>query len=281
MLVSTKSLLKCAQKQGYALGAFNTCNLEITKAIFYSAEKLKSPVIIQTSEGELTHGGFEKLAGLIKLFAKTSKVPVAFHLDHAKSFDFIKKYAGLGFTSVMFDGSRFPYQKNLSLTKKVVAFLHRKNITCEGELGLVPTPTSTKRTKRKRILMTDSDQAEEFVKETKVDFLAIGIGNVHGAYKGKPKLDFKRLKKIKEKVKVPLVLHGGSFISAADIRKAISLGICKININTELRLAYAAALRRVLRSKEYVPYKLMQPVERALQQVVTEKIKVFRSFKKA
>lgn len=280
MLVSSKQLLLKAQKEKYGQGAFNTCNLEITKAIVRAAEKLSSPLIIQTSEREALHGGISKLACLIRKFAKESKIPVVLHFDHGKSFEMIKKCINAGYTSVMIDGSKLSFEANIELTKKVVKFAHRRRIPVEGELGVVPTPKIKTKIiaskKERQKTMTDPDQAQEFVKETGVDFLAVAIGNAHGFYKGKPKLDFERLAAIKKKVKIPLVLHGGSGIKSTDIKKAISLGICKINVNTELRIAFSDALRKALvDSKAHLPYKFMKLAEEAVFKVVSRKIKLF------
>lgn len=278
MLISLKILLEKAQKEKYAIGAFNTCNLEITKAIFAAAEKLNSPVILQTSEGDVRHGEFEKLAHLISEFAQKSKILVALNLDHGKSFEMAKRCIMAGYTSCMIDGSKLPYSENIALTKKVVQYAHRYNVPAEGELGLVPIPGQKdiiSEQERKKA-MTNPNQAADFVNKTGVDFLAVGIGNAHGFYKGKPVLNFNRLREIKKKVKIPLVLHGGSGIADGDIKKAISLGICKININTELRVAFTNALRQVLKDpQEHIPYEYMKVAEQAVQKVVEEKIKIF------
>jgi fructose-bisphosphate aldolase class II len=286
MLLSSKNLLKKAQKNGYAIGAFNTSNLEITKAIFSAAQKLHSPLIIQTSEKESLHGLVSKIAILIRKFAQETNIPVVLSLDHGQSLEMIKKCIIAGYTSVMIDGSKLSFDKNVALTKRVVNYAHAKKIPVEGELGVVPTPQKklkeTASIRERENLMTDPDQAQEFIKKTSVDFLAVAIGNAHGIYKGKPKLDFERLRDIRKKVSIPLVLHGGSGISASDIKKTIKLGICKINVNTELRLAFSNSLRKTLASKKvYVPYEIMKPVEEVVEQIVLEKIKIFGSRNKS
>ncbi|MEW6407378.1 MAG: class II fructose-bisphosphate aldolase [Patescibacteria group bacterium] len=278
MLVSPKILLEKAQKEKYAVGAFNTCNLEITKAIFAAAENLNSPIIIQTSEGESQHGQITKIATLIRKFIEESKIPACLNLDHGKSLEMVKKCITAGYAQVMIDGSKLPFSENIALTKKVVQYAHKYNVPVEGELGLVPTPGQKEivSEKEREKAMTDPNLALDFVKKTEVDFLAVAIGNVHGFYKGKPVLDFNRLGEIKKKVKIPLVLHGGSGIADCDIKKAISLGICKINVNTELRVAFTNALRQILKDqKQHIPYEYMKTVEQAVQKVVEEKIKVF------
>lgn len=275
MLISSKVLLAKAQKERYAIGAFNTSNLEITKAIFAAAENLKTPFIIQTSEKEAEHGKIGKLAHMIAEFARETKKPVALNLDHGKSSELAKKCIEAGYTSVMIDGSKLPYEKNIELTRAMVNYSHQYNVPVEGELGAVPTPGKNEKVEMR---LTDPAQAEDFVKKTGVDFLAVAIGNVHGFYKGEPKLNFELLKEIKKRVKTPLVLHGGSGISNADLKTAISLGICKININTEIRTAFSNTLREVLKNPENnVPYEIMKPVEAAVQKVVEEKIRIFGS----
>lgn len=285
MFLSSRSLLKKAQNEHFAIGAFNTSNLEITKAIFFAAQKLHSPVILQTSEKEALHGLISKIATLIRKFAEDVDIPVALNLDHSHSFEMIQKCIAAGYTSVMIDGSNLSFDKNIALTKRVVVYAHKRRIPVEGELGVVPTPkkfvkVAVKESEREK-LMTDPDQAQEFVKKTGIDFLAVAIGNAHGIYKGKPKLDFRRLRDIKSKVNIPLVLHGGSGISSYDIKKAIRFGICKINVNTELRLAFSNALRKILASKKaFIPYQIMKPAEKAVEKIVFEKIKIFGSANK-
>ncbi len=275
MLVSSKILLEKAQKGKYAIGAFNTCNLEITKAIFAAAENLKSPFIIQTSENEAMHGEIGKHAHMIVEFARETKNLVALNLDHGKDPELAKKCIEAGYTAVMVDGSKLAYEKNIELTRAMVSYAHQYKIPVEGELGAVPTPGKNEKIESQ---LTDPVQAADFVKRTSVDFLAVAIGNVHGFYKGEPKLNFELLKEIKKRVNIPLVLHGGSGISDADLKTAISLGICKININTEIRVAFCNALRETLKNPENnVPYEIMKPVEAAVQKVVEEKIRIFGS----
>lgn len=278
MLVSSKILLEKAKKEKYGIGAFNTCNLEITKAILAAAINLDTPVILQTSEGEARHGQVEKLAHLICDFVRQPKLLIALNLDHGRSFEFVKKCIAAGYTQVMIDGSKLSYEENIALTKEVVNYAHQYNVPVEGELGLIPTPGQKEivSEREREKAMTNPDLALDFVKKTEVDFLAIAIGNVHGFYKDRPILDFRRLREIKKKVKIPLVLHGGSGIADCDIKKAISLGICKINVNTELRVAFTEALRKALKNPEaHVPYEYMKAAEAAVQKLVEEKIKVF------
>ncbi len=278
MIVSSKILLKKAQERKYAVGAFNTSDLEITKGIVLAGEEMKSPIILQTSEGEIKHGGMEVFFDTLKSFAEEASVPININLDHGKSFEMCKWAIDTGYNSVMIDGSKLELAKNIELTKSVVDYAHSKDVVVEGEIGLVPTP---KKGEDVEILKTNPKEAERFVKETGVDFLAVGIGNVHGTYKGEPKLDFGLLQEIKRVVSIPLVLHGGSGISGEDIKKAVSLGICKINVNTELREAFTKTLRESLKDEDVVkPYDVMEPVEEAIEKVVKNKIAIFGSANK-
>ncbi len=279
MIVSSQILLKKAQQGHYAIGAFNTSDLEITKGIVVAAEELNAPIILQTSEGEIKHAGSEVFFDSMKIFAEKSKAQINLNLDHGKSFEMCKWAVDSGYNSVMIDGSRLFLDENIKLTKQVVDYAHSKSVVVEGEIGLVPTPSKGEDV---RILKADSVECKKFIEETGVDFLAVGIGNVHGENKGQPVLDFERLKEIKEVVDVPLVLHGGSGISDDDIKKAVSLGICKINVNTELRQAFAKALRETLEDKDVIkPYDIMDPVEDRIKEVVMKKIEIFGSKNKA
>lgn len=275
MIISSKELLTKAQEEGYAVGAFNTSDLEITKAIFAAVEKMKSPLIIQTSEGEIEHGGKEIFFQYIKEFAEKASVPVNINLDHGKSFEICKWAIDVGYTSVMLDGSELELEENIALTKKVADYAHAKDVVVEGEVGLVPYP---KKGESFEVMKADPIEAERFAKETGVDFLAAGFGSVHGAYKGNPKLDFELLKQLRERINIPLILHGGSDISEEDIKKAVSMGICKVNVNTEIRMAFANGLREVLKDKDiHKPYEIMKPVEEKITDVVKNKIEMFGS----
>jgi len=263
-----RNFFKKAQKQGWAIGQFNISNLEILRAIIQAAKELKSPVIIGTSEGESKFLGLRQAVALIKVFRQETGLAVFLNLDHGKSFDYIKKAVLAGYDSVHFDGSALPLKRNIKITKKIVKICHQKGILVEGEVGMIGGE------------LTESAEAEKFAQETKVDRLAVNVGTVHGK---KALIDFKRLKEIKKKVgKIPLVLHGGSGVSKKDIKKAIKLGIVKININTALRIAYTNSLKKILKekSKEITPYKYLPKVIEAVQKVVEEKIKLFGSMNK-
>ena len=275
MIESSKILLKKAQEEGYAVGAFNTSDLEITKGIMAAGEEMISPIILQTSEGEIKHGGLEVFYRVLEGFAKKASVPVNINLDHGKSFEMCKWAIDIGYNSVMIDGSSLSLDENIELTKKVVDYAHSKGVVVEGEIGLVPTPGKDEQVE---IFKANPVDCKKFVEESGVDFLAVGIGNVHGAYKGEPKLDFDLLKKIRKIVSIPLVLHGGSGILEEDIKEAISLGICKINVNTELRQVFVDTLRESLENEDVIkPYDVMKPVELGVKKVVEDKIRMYGS----
>mgnify|MGYP001617085818 CR=1 FL=1 len=299
VLVSGKVLLQKAKKGCYAVGAFNTNNLEITTAIVAAAVETNAPVFLQLSSGALKYGGFE-LAGLAIAFAKKVHVPIAVHLDHGPSFEVARECIGFGFSSVMIDGSALPFDKNVSLTKKVVAAASAKKVSVEAELGQLKgredevfSATHT---------YTDPSAAAKFVRLTKVGSLAVAIGTSHGAYKfkGAPKIDLQRLKEIGKLVDVPIVLHGASSVPNSlvaeanrygaklanakgvpevQIKKAIKLGVCKVNEDTDLRIAFAAAVRKFLKENPsaYDPREILSPATEAMKSVVMRRIKVLGS----
>jgi ketose-bisphosphate aldolase len=287
MLVTTKELVDKAQSQGYAVGAFNACNLEIAKAIIQAAKNLNAPVIIQTSESEARYGGIGYLSSIVKTAASENRIPFALHLDHGKSLEMISDCLVAGYTSIHIDGSELPYNENVNITRSVVKAAHKRGASTEGELGYIVGSSGFHKERAEEVtdekFFTDPSEASDFVKATGIDMLAISIGNLHGIFEGKPKLDFRRLKKIKQKTKIPLVLHGASSTEDKDIKKAISLGICKVNTNTEVRIAYTNTLRYILskNTKEIVPYRIFPPAGKAVQKVVEAKIKLFGSAGKA
>ena len=259
-----KDYLKKAQKEKFAIGQFNFSTIEQLKGILAAAEKTKSPVILGTSEGESKFLGLKEILALVEISKMKYKVSAFLNLDHGKDLNYIKKAIDLGYSAVHFDGSSLPLEKNIRYAKKVVEYAHKKGVLVEGELDPIEKGGSTL-----------PEKAERFVKETKVDSLAIAIGNVHGMHKNL-KLDLERLKEINNRVDAFLVLHGGSGIPNVQIRKAIKYGIIKININTELRLAWKEALAKSLKTQEIKPYKVLPKVQKAVQEKVEEKIKVFK-----
>jgi fructose-bisphosphate aldolase class II len=305
MFVTNKDLLVPARQKAYAVGAFNINNLETLLAVAEAAAEEKSPVIVAATPSAIKYAGLAYIAGIVKTAAKTAPVPMSLHLDHGDNFEIASKCIEAGFTSVMIDGSFLKFEENVFLTKKVVSLAHPKGVTVEAELGrLAGIEEST--VEEKEAVLTDPNNAKDFVEQTGVDALAVAIGTSHGAYKFKaePKLDFERLKLIKEKVSIPLVLHGASSvpqwivekatkygaelagakgIPEEHIKKAISLGIAKINIDTDLRLAFTATVREVLTNspKEFDPRKILGPAKEAMKEVIKGKMHLFGSAGKA
>ncbi|MFC1700922.1 ketose-bisphosphate aldolase [Patescibacteria group bacterium] len=276
-------IFKKAKQDKYAIGQFNVSNMEQLKAVVQSAEKLQSPIIIGTSEGESKFFGKRQIVALVKAWRLETDLPIILHLDHGKSFEIIEEAIGAGYDSIHFDGSELSFQENIEKTKKIVDLAREKGIkNIEGELGYLRGKSSIQEEVEIREEdLTNIEQALEFLEKTGVDSLAIVIGNVHGIFKSSqnPRLHIDRLEGIKNKIgdKANLVLHGGSGISEEDIKEAISFGIVKINVNTELRIAYANTLKKSLEFGETTPYKIMAPVVEAVQKVVEDKIKLFGS----
>jgi len=283
MLVTGKELLDHANKHGYAVGAFNINNMEIFQAIIEAAEETNSPVILQASQGGIKYAGIEYIAALGKVAAQKAKVPVALHLDHGTDFDQVMLCIRYGFTSVMIDGSKHPLKENIELTKKVVEVAHAVGVSVEAELGKIGGTEDDITVDELEATFTDPDEAKLFVEETGVDSLAVAVGTAHGVYKGEPKLDFDRIKTIKELVGIPLVLHGSSGVPADSIKKAIEAGINKINIDTDLRVAFTKAMKDFLRENpdNIDPRKILTPARKAMKEVIKEKIILFGSSGKA
>ncbi|MFH1820434.1 MAG: class II fructose-bisphosphate aldolase [Candidatus Nealsonbacteria bacterium] len=258
--------LKKAANQGWALGQFNTSNLEVLRAILKSAERLRSPVIIGTSEGESKFIGLNQIVALAESLKTEFNVPFFLNLDHGQSFAIIKQAIEAGYSSVHFDGSKLPLKENIKITKEVVKYAEKRKVLVEGEVGSIGGE------------LTEPDDVKEYIKQAKVNRLAVNIGTKHGIYV--PKIDFARLNEIKKIVgKLPLVLHGGSGVPEKDIKQAISLGIAKININSELRAAFTETLRKSLKDKpnENIPYKYLPDSITEVEKVVENKIKLFNS----
>jgi len=289
MLVHLKKIIKKAKEGGYGLCAFNTSNLETTLGIVSGAKENFSPIIIQVTESTIEYAGLDPITEIIKslIKAKIPKIPVALHLDHGKNFRAVVECIKAGFSSVMIDASFLPFKENVTITRKVVDYAHRRGVFVQGEIGrIVKGKKEVKKLAiRPEEFLTDPAEAVEFVKKTKVDTLAVAIGNVHGVYKmlyGVPKLNLTRLKEISQKIKIPLVLHGASGIPEKEIGQAIKLGVTIINIDTEIRMAFVNTLKKTLESKEeYDPRKILRPSIEAVKKVVGEKIKLVGSRNKA
>ncbi len=279
MLVSGRELFQDAKRGKYAVGAFNVNNMEILQAIVEAAEELKSPVIIQASQGGLKYAGLEYIAEMGKLAASRTNVPIALNIDHGTDFNQIVRCIRNGFSAVMFDGSQLSFAENVAVTKKVTEVAHPNDVSVEAELGKIGGIEDDIVVSERDATFTDPDEAAEFVAETNCDALAIAIGTAHGVYHGEPKLDFQRLEEISSRIATPLVLHGASGVSDEDIKKAISLGIVKINIDTDLRVAFSQAIKDTLRDNpnEIDPRKIIGPAKVAMKAVVKAKMELFGS----
>jgi len=281
MLISTQTLLKAAQSGGYALGAFNVYNLEGAQAVAAAAEAAHSPVLLQIHPGALAHGG-RPLVDLCLATAHTARVPMSVHLDHSAAEDAIRAALTAGITSIMADGSHLDYADNLSFTREMAALIHAQEGVVEAELGRLSGTEDDLTVPEYEARLTDPAQAADFVGQTGIDALAVCIGNVHGRYRGEPRLDFERLAAIRDAVSVPLVLHGASGLPDAMVRRAIELGVCKFNVNTEVRHAYIGALRESVSAPDTPDLvELMERAVAAMQDVVAEKLRLFGSVGKA
>ncbi|MDK2918144.1 MAG: fructose-bisphosphate aldolase, class [Candidatus Petromonas sp.] len=279
MLVTGKAILEHAHKNGYAVGAFNVNTMEQVQAIIEAAEETKSPVIIQASQGGLKYAGVEYIAAMVKTAAEKTSVPVALHLDHGTDFKQIMLCLRNGFTSVMIDGSHYELEENIRKTRQIVEMAHAVGVSVEAELGKIGGTEDDISVDEKDATFTDPDEAERFVKETEVDYLAIAVGTAHGPYKGEPKIDFDRIKTIKERLNMPLVLHGSSGVPEESIKKAVSLGINKINIDTDIRMAFHKAVKEFIAENPdvYDPRKILTPAKKAMKEVIAEKMRMFGS----
>ncbi len=276
---SFKAVLEDAKKNGYAVGQFNINNLEFTQAIVEVANEEGAPVILGASEGAIKYMGLEYTAAMAKVAAETSRVPIILHLDHGGSFNMVMKCIRAGWTSIMIDGSHYPFEENLTLTKKVVEACHAIGVDVEGELGRIGGVEDDLTVDAREASLVRPEEAKQFVEATGVDALAPAIGSAHGHYIGKPNLAFDRLAAVRDITGVPLVLHGGTGIPDEDIRQAISLGVCKINVNTENQSAFTDTIRAVFDKDKnvYDPRKYLGPGREAIKEAVRTKIRLFGS----
>jgi tagatose 1,6-diphosphate aldolase GatY/KbaY len=281
MLAQTREILRRAADDGYAVGAFNVYNLEGVRAVVSAAEDSRSPVMLQLHPGALNLGG-GPLVALCMQAAREATVPVSVHLDHSASKDDIKRALAAGLASIMVDGSHLPYEQNIEFTREMAALVHERDGMVEGELGRLSGTEDDLTVPENLAKLTDPAQAADFVSHTGLDALAVCIGNVHGRYRSEPRLDFERLAAIRETVSVPLVLHGASGLPVEMVRRSIELGVCKLNVNTEVREAYLGTLRQQLQEpKPPDLVKLMQSAIDAMKEVVLAKIELFGSSGKA
>ncbi len=301
-LVTTKEMFKKAYEGGYAIGAFNVNNMEIVQGITRAAKNLNAPVILQCSASARKYASHGYLVAMVKAAAEETGLPIALHLDHGPNFETCKDCIDGGFTSVMIDGSSLPFEENIAVTKKVVEYAHAHGVVVEGELGTLAGVEDEVQVEADDAFYTSPDEACEFVEKTGVDSLAIAIGTSHGAYKfkpgQKPELKFDILQEIGERMPgFPIVLHGASSVNQDHIkminefggqmpdaigipedmlRKASSMAVCKINVDSDIRIAMTAALRKYLTENPTVfdPRKYLDPARELIQEVVEHKIKV-------
>lgn len=298
--VNTLKMLKKAYVENYAVGAFNVNNMEIIQGIVSAAQQLNSPVILQASSGARKYAGAVYLRKLVEAACEETDIPIALHLDHGDTFELCKNCIDSGFTSVMIDGSSFVYSENLELTKKVVDYAHKYGVSVEGELGSLAGMEDKLNISEEKSFYTNPEEVEDFVNKTGVDSLAVAIGTSHGAYKFKPgqipKLRFDILEEIEHRLPgFPIVLHGASSIIpkyvneinnfGGDIKEAVGIpenmlkkaakkAVCKINVDSDLRLAMTASLRRSLAENpsNFDPRKYLAPAREAIKEVVKHKI---------
>ncbi|MGF1735200.1 tagatose bisphosphate family class II aldolase [Photobacterium satsumensis] len=275
-LVSSREMLHKAQLGGYAVPAFNIHNLETVQVVLETAAEMASPVILAGTPGTYSYAGTDYLVGICQEAAKRYKTPISLHLDHHESFSDIQKKVETGIKSAMIDGSHFNFEENIDLVKKVVSFCHRWDCSVEAELGRLGGQEDDLIVDEKDAMYTDPDAAVEFVNRTGIDSLAIAIGTAHGMYKEEPRLDFDRLGMIRSKVDVPLVLHGASGVPDADVRRCIELGITKVNVATELKIAFSDAVKQYFIDNPNAndPRHYIVPGKEAMKKVVMEKITV-------
>ncbi len=283
MIVNTKEMLEQAKREHYAVPHFNINNLEWTRYILEACQENKSPVIIGVSEGAIQYmGGALTVANMVRSLVQdlAITVPVAIHLDHGSSVESCKTCIDAGFTSVMIDASKYDLAENIRIVKEVVAYAHPKDITVEAEIGHIGGMEDHVSSS---IAYADQNDAIRLVTETKIDTLAPAVGSVHGIYKGLPNIRIDLINDIKHDTALPLVLHGGSGIPDDIIRNSIIAGICKLNINTELQLAWSQAVRQYLQEQPdiYDPRKIIKSGASAMKQMIKEKILLLGSNDKA
>jgi fructose-bisphosphate aldolase class II len=292
-LVTSKEIVTKAQ---YAIGAFNAINMETAQAIVTAGIQENSPLIVQVTQTTLKYTDPEELAALLHVLVERAPIPIALHLDHGRTFETVMRFLKLGFTSVMIDGSLQPdgktprtFEENVEITRKVVEAAHALGVTVEGEIGTLGQIGEARTT------LTDPDQAADFVEKTGVDMLAVAIGTTHGLYKGEPFIDVDLVKAIREKVDVPLVMHGGTGTPDAIIKEAIKAGIAKVNIDTQIRIAFYETVRDVVHKielmheeadrkgepRKYDIREILGPAREAMTSAIADRIRVFGSSGKA
>lgn len=283
---SPRAALLDAQAKHYAIPAFNVSTLEQIRVIVEVAERLKSPVIIETSEGESGLMTYHEASAIVQSWQRLVRIPIILNADHHHSFEKLKQAIDFGYTYVHIDASALPYRQNVSLTKRVVAYAHKKGVLVEGELGAIGGSSERHKEKAKvsASQLTIPAEAAAFVKATGIDTLAANIGNIHGLWKGgKPHLVIENIRAIRKLIPVFLTLHGGSGVPEAEVRRAIKAGITKVNMNTELRVSFIGGLRAAFKKspQETTPYKLYPAAMASMASVIEQKIRLCGSANRA
>lgn len=278
MLATLKEVIAIGEEKGYAIGAFNTPNLECLLAVIQNAEEMNVPVIISHAQLHEEIAPLTDIGPVMVMAAKAAKVPVCVHLDHGEDLDYLEKSLELGFTSVMYDGSLLSYEDNVANTKKAVEMAAKYNADVEAEIGVMGgrEAGASDSVQKAEDMYTDPDVAEQFVKETGIDALAASFGTAHGLYKAAPKLDFERIERIKTQTGVPLVMHGGSGVSPEDYKKAIEKGVNKINYYSYMSNAGVKAAKELLDSQDVTFYHdIAMAAQKAMKADVLKAMQVF------
>lgn len=269
-IISSNNMLKKAQTEHYAVPAFNIHNLETMQVVVETATELQSPVILAGTPGTYSYAETENILAIANALSKKHNIPLAVHLDHHEEYNDIINKINAGVRSVMIDGSHFPYEENIAIVKQVVEYAHRYDVSVEAELGRLGGVEDDLIVNDKDALYTNPKQALDFIEKTGIDSLAIAIGTAHGLYKSEPKLDFDRLSEIRSMVDIPLVLHGASGVPEKDVRECIKRGICKVNVATELKIAFSDALKQyfIEHPDANDPRHYMKPAKAAMKDIV-------------
>lgn len=283
MLFPLKDLLLDAEKNNYALGAFNTPTLEAARAAIEAAEEINAPIVLQHAEVHNEIVPIEIIGPILVQMAINTSVPVAVHLDHGSNFEFIKKAIEIGFSSVMIDASHFSFEENVRIVKEVVSYAHTRNVSVEAELGMMPNQEKGENEKNIHLknledIYTDPDLAMEFVEKTNVDALAVSFGTVHGVYLKEPQLDFERLREIYEKTNIPIVMHGGSGLKKEDYIQSIENGVRKINYYTYVAIEGANSVISFIdkmKNEKILYHDLTLVAKEAMKEKIKDALKIF------
>lgn len=273
-LVSSTQMLRTAREQGYCVGAFNVHTMEMLQAVVEAACEANAPLILQTTVGTVRHLGPEYVAAIARVASEEARVPIALHLDHCHEEELIMRCIEAGYTSVMIDASMHPFAENAEMTRRVVELARERGVNVEAELGKVGGVEDDLVVDDADAALADPIECERFIELTGVDTLAPAIGTAHGIYKGEPRIDFARIEEIARRVSVPLVLHGGSGIPEEQVKRAVQLGMAKMNVATELRIAFSQAIKGVFDNnpQENDPRTYMKQAKQAVKEVALAKM---------